>query len=447
VSNSHPHVHTCLALAATFHLLGFAQAVDGVGEGSAQPVTIDDIAAGIQRHIDDASRTNGGYFKVQFQHKELSLQLVRVHLEYLSDLGGGVHFACVDLVGTDGPVYDVDFFMKGPPGHMTVTETTVHKINGRPLYLWQQKKDGTWRRVPAKNAPPRLLGVIHGADEFDFVYRATLPEMTGGARLWLPLAASNTFQQVEIRDIKTPVPWQELQERANGNKVLFLALQPADSGKTIEIRYHVRRFEKSEYAVHEPGVARYLNPESLVPSNQTFRAIALQVTHGETNDMARARALYDHVIDKVRYARYGSGWGRGDAVYACAACSGNCSDFHAYFIALARAVGIPARFSIGAAIPSERNDGGIDGYHCWAEFYADGKWVPVDLSEANKNSSLTDYYFGHHPANRIELSTGRDLVVDPEPASGPINFLAYPLLEVDGKVVKVPIQFLFQRHG
>ena len=51
---------------------------------------------------------------------------------------------------------------------------------------------------------------------------------------------------------------------------------------------------------------------------------------------------------------------------------------------MARSVGIPARFAIGAAIPSERDDGGTDGYHCWAEFYADGKWWPIDVSEADK---------------------------------------------------------------
>lgn len=182
------------------------------------------------------------------------------------------------------------------------------------------------------------------------------------------------------------------------------------------------------------------------PANETFTAIAQQVTRGKTTDLARARALYDHVIEKVRYARYGSGWGVGDAVYACNAHSGNCSDFHAYFIALARSIGIPARFAIGAAIPFERNDGGIDGYHCWAEFFADGKWEPVDISEANKNSSLANYYFGHHPANRFELSKGRDLVVEPGPASGLINFLAYPVLEVDGKAVQVQTEFLFRRH-
>lgn len=408
-------------------------------------VTIDDIAAGIEKHVAEESKTNGGYFRVQFNKKELNLQLVRVHLEYLADLGSGVKFACVDLVGIDGPVYDVDFFMKGPPGAMTVTETSVHKINGKPFYTWEQRRDGTWRKVRVNKASRRLLGVINGTDEFEFIYRVKLPEFSGKAQLWLPLAASDMFQRVKIKGITAPESWRELDEHKYGNKVLFLSAGSADSGKSIEISYHVKRFEKAAYAVREPMAEKYLEPENLVPTNETFRAIAEQITKGKTTDFARARALYDHVSERLRYAKYGPGWGRGDAVYACNARSGNCSDFHAYFIALAREIGIPARFAIGAAIPSERNDGGIDGYHCWAEFFADGKWVPVDISEANKNSSLADYYFGHHPANRFELSKGRDLMVAPEPASGPINLLAYPVAEVEGKLIKVQTDFLFRR--
>lgn len=436
---------TCLA---GWPLVGFGAAAEAADPPD-QAVTIDEIASGIRQHIEEESKAHGGYFKVPFQGKELNLQLVRVHLEYLSDLGGGVHFACVDLVGKDGPVYDLDFFMQGPPGQMTVTKTSVHKINGQPLYLWEQKPDGTWHHVPVKDAPKGLLGVIHGSDRFEFIYRAHLPEITGEAKLWLPLATSSDFQRVTVEAIDAPGSWRELDESAYGNKVLFLNLKPADSGKTVEIRYRVQRFEKSEYAVREADLdlKKYLVSEVPGPAAENFRTIAEKVTRGKTDDMERARALYDHVVETVRYARYGDGWGRGDAVYACDAHSGNCSDFHAYFIALARAIGLPARFAIGAAIPSERNDGGIDGYHCWAEFFADGRWVPVDISEANKNSSLIDYYFGHNPANRFELSQGRDLVVEPGPASGPINFLAYPVLEVNGQPVDVPTQFLFRRPG
>ncbi|HEX9784013.1 MAG TPA: hypothetical protein VGA56_14930 [Opitutaceae bacterium] len=110
-------------------------------------VTIEEIAAGIEAHIAAESETGGGYFRLQHEGRGLSIELVRVHMEYLSHLGDGVSFACMDLVGTDGPVYNVDFFMKGPPGSMTVTETTVHKVDGNPLYAWAQ------RRVPRGRSP------------------------------------------------------------------------------------------------------------------------------------------------------------------------------------------------------------------------------------------------------------------------------------------------------
>ncbi|OLE60029.1 MAG: hypothetical protein AUG74_16350 [Bacteroidetes bacterium 13_1_20CM_4_60_6] len=223
--------------------------------------------------------------------------------------------------------------------------------------------------------------------------------------------------------------------------------QAPDSGKTIELRYRVLRKEKNAYPANNAEGARYLRPETLVPVNETFRTLADKAAAGKTDDLDRAKAIYDHVIGRMRYDKSGTGWGRGDAIYACDARTGNCTDFHAYFIALARSIGIPARFAIGATIPADKNEGTIDGYHCWAEFLADGRWVPVDISEAWKNPKLADYYFGHNPANRFELTKGRDLVVDPEPASGPINFLVYPLLEMNGEIVKPETTFTFRRIG
>ncbi len=405
-----------------------------------------DIQAGIEKHIDEHTRRGGGYFVLPLDDGELRLKLVRVHTEYLANLGPRRHFACVDLASADGDVYDVDFFLAGDPGAMTVTETTVHKINGQPLYVWKQKRDKTWHRAEAENAAPELLGVIEDRDAFNFQYRATLPKLKEDARMWIPLPTTDAFQTVEVLSLDTPGQRQILREQKHGNKVLFLQLVPKDSNKKITLRFGVQRIEKGVYAASTEDIARYLEPENLVPGNDTFSNIAREVVQGKTGDLVRARALYDHVIDRMRYAKFGSGWGKGDAVYACDARHGNCTDFHAYFIALARAVGIPARFAIGAAIPSARNDGGVDGYHCWAEFYTDGHWWPVDISEADKCSSLATYYFGRHPANRVEFSRGRDLVVDPGPASGPINFLAYPVLEVGGRPVPVKVEFTFTRR-
>jgi transglutaminase-like putative cysteine protease len=289
--------------------------------------------------------------------------------------------------------------------------------------------------------------IIKGADQFEFVYRVKLPGITGAARIWMPLAKTDSFQNVTVEQLNIPMKWDKVQDRDYGNEICVLSLQPSDSGKTIEMRYRVVRKEKAAYPATGTEAARYLRPEKLVPVNETFKTLAEKAAAGKTDDLERAKALYDHVISRMRYDKSGTGWGRGDAVYACDARTGNCSDFHAYFIALARSIKIPARFAIGATIPADKNEGKIEGYHCWAEFLADGKWVPVDISEAWKNPKLADYYFGHNPANRFELTKGRDLVVDPEPESGPINFLVYPLLEMNGEVIKPETTFEFRRTG
>jgi transglutaminase-like putative cysteine protease len=288
-------------------------------------------------------------------------------------------------------------------------------------------------------------GIIKGADEFEFFYRVKIPEITGTARIWIPLAKTDAFQTVSVEALNIPMQWDKVQDRDYGNDICVVNAQPRDSGKTIELRYKVLRKEKAAYPAGKTDTARYLQPEKLVPVNETFKTLAEKASAGKTDDLERAKALYDHVISRMRYDKSGTGWGRGDAVYACDARTGNCSDFHAYFIALARSINIPARFAIGATIPADKNQGKIEGYHCWAEFLAGGEWVPVDISEAWKNPKLADYYFGHNPANRFELTRGRDLVVDPEPESGPINFLVYPLLEMNGEVIKPETTFEFRR--
>jgi transglutaminase-like putative cysteine protease len=290
-------------------------------------------------------------------------------------------------------------------------------------------------------------GIVKGTDQFEFVYRVKLPEIKGEARVWIPLAKTDAFQTVNEEKLNIPVKWEKVQDRDYGNYICVLYPQPSDSGKTVEVRYRVVRKEKAAYSANSAEAARYLRPEKLVPIDETFRTLAEKATAGKTDDLDRAKALYDHVMGRMRYDKSGTGWGRGDAKYACDMRTGNCTDFHSYFIALARSIGIPARFAIGATIPADKNEGMIEGYHCWAEFLADGRWVPVDISEAWKNPKLADYYFGHNPANRFELTKGRDLVVDPEPQSGPINFLAYPLLEMNGEVTKPETTFTFRRIG
>jgi transglutaminase-like putative cysteine protease len=245
--------------------------------------------------------------------------------------------------------------------------------------------------------------------------------------------------------MSVPVEYKLIKDKEFNNTILYLEPGALQSQKTIEIAYKVKRMERGPVEDKGPVDDRYLAENRLMPVGGRFTEVANDATRGrDVNALMKARALYDYIIDNMRYMKYGD-FGKGDANYACDVRTGNCSEFHSFFISLARSSGIPARFAIGASIPSERNEGGIDGYHCWAEFYAEGKWWPIDISEANKYTALATYYFGHHPANRIEFSQGRDLIVEPGPASGPINFLAYPLLEINGKEVTTKTTFSFKR--
>ena len=107
-----------------------------------------DISAGIKSHINtERRRAADKKFHVNYRAKNLALDLIKVHDDRLSNLGGGKYFACVDMKGTDGKIYDIDFFMVVQPGKLTVTETSVHKINGKALYNWKEEK-GVWKKVP-----------------------------------------------------------------------------------------------------------------------------------------------------------------------------------------------------------------------------------------------------------------------------------------------------------
>jgi hypothetical protein len=422
------------------------QTTDIVSE--TKKVTIDDVDQGIRASIESKTKQGGGYFNFQNDTLDLSLKLVRVHTEYLSVLGPNEFFACVDLATENGDVYDMDFFLKGVPGDMQVTKTDLHKLNGKPFYTWKQGTDKTWFTVPVSQASNDLLGVKEGIDHFSFTYEVQLPELSGAARLWIPIPQDDPFQTINITSLKVPGKYEMIREPVNGNTILYANLLPEQSGQIISVSYQVERIEKAPYAEEDTDLQKYLQAGTLLPVGDRFGTIANEVIldRKANTDLTKARALYDYIIDNMRYAKQGT-YGTGDANYACDARSGNCTEFHSFFISLARSAGIPARFAVGASIPSERNEGEVDGYHCWAEFYAEGKWWPVDISEANKYTPLATYFFGHHPANRIEFSRGRDLVPDPAPKSGSINFLAYPVLEIEGKQAYAKTTFSFVRAG
>lgn len=117
---------------------------------ASKPVTMGELETAIRAQVEDAAKKAGGHFPVpdNVLNKTWKLELVRVHTDKLAHLKDNVYFACVDFRAQDGQTVDVDFYLKQKDGKLQVTDTTVHKVEGKARFAYEQEGDN-WKRVPA----------------------------------------------------------------------------------------------------------------------------------------------------------------------------------------------------------------------------------------------------------------------------------------------------------
>lgn len=291
---------------------------------------------------------------------------------------------------------------------------------------------------------------------YELEYRADLADVlasaSGGIRVWLPLPANTVHQKLLSVRAEAPWPCQETQDQL-GNRYVYVEPVAKDAKRTeVVLKVVVQRsvskgIESSSAKLDTPNdPRRYLSSQRRIPLEGKLTELATEASRGCETDAQKIRAFYDYVTGTLRYSKDGDGWGRGDALWACDAKYGNCTDFHSVFIGMARAAGIPARFEMGFPFPADKTEGDVKGYHCWAEAYdSEHGWIPVDASEAWKAKRFDDY-FGTLPSDRVEFTTGRDLVLEPPQKGDPLNFFIYPYAEVNGKPVeKVAWKLHFRR--
>lgn len=284
---------------------------------------------------------------------------------------------------------------------------------------------------------------VESADQrtFKFVYGAALTDLEPGTsvKVWLPVATSNHEQQVELVSTNLPAEFQRTREKKFGNELIYFEATANDHGEVpVEVTYLVTRNELTpdNYEPASEGQeTTFLQANTLVPTTDELRISVLGDAVPTGKPIEVAKVLYDGVDSFMKYDKPADqpGWGNGDSQWACNNGFGNCTDFHSLFISTARNLEIPARFEIGFPIPTEIGSGEVGGYHCWAKFLADKKWVPVDISEADKHPEMKSYYFGNLTADRVTFSVGRDLELEPATTAKSVNYLSYPYAEVDGK--------------
>jgi transglutaminase-like putative cysteine protease len=188
-------------------------------------------------------------------------------------------------------------------------------------------------------------------------------------------------------------PLAELRVRLSGAGGGALALASGRqrlAADTLVVRREAAAALVARYSLpaSDTGLQADLESEPLIPSgNPRIRAQARAILGGERDPPRAAELLLQWVASHVEPT---AAVRLPDAVQVLARRRGDCNEHTLLYVALARAVGLPARSAAGLLL--------VDGrfyYHAWAEVYL-GDWVAVDPT------------FGQIPADaaRVRFSIG-----------------------------------------
>ena len=318
--------------------------------------------------------------------------------------------------------------------------------------------------------------------EFNFKYNVELEKTDDKVEVWIPVPQSNEVQEISNLTLtgNDAMDCERLKEEKHGNMYYYCTSQGLDSTTVLTLSVDVIRQEHQtvDYknvnsdnyglgtknrTVFEGAVFDQIIKEANLTKDNVrgiYNYVLTGMHYGKPTDVTtdknykyydginsntdkpwlpnnidygRKKISKDEVVDIYHEAKKNKTnytYGNGNSQYACDIGVGNCTDYHSYFMSLCRTLDIPARFHMGFSIPNkdDEKEGSVGGYHCWADYYTEGKgWTPVDISEADKNPDNEDYFFGTVNQHRVEFVVGRDLQLKNRDTEE--NFFVYPIVE------------------
>jgi transglutaminase-like putative cysteine protease len=266
----------------------------------------------------------------------------------------------------------------------------------------------------------------------------------GNLRVWIPMPYEETSQGAGNAKLSGLDHWKMYTEREYRNRYAYGEISAAalEHGADIKATFHVQRFEHHaalEYETDVPGVPysvtiRLLQPDHFVPIDGVVADVAQKTAGDAMLQIDKARKVYNYVVANTKYESRSDGLSNGEALNALHDRKGDSAEIAALLVALARSAGVRARCETGYVLPSDARSGVLTEEHAWAQVYiAATGWVPVDVAAAIENQSEREFYFGAIDANRVEISAGRDIHLDPRQADGPLNYFVKAYAELDGK--------------
>lgn len=317
--------------------------------------------------------------------------------------------------------------------------------------------------APLFAAAPGVLAEAGGKASdwrtFELTYEVDLSAPKGPARLWLPLPQdAGDYQRV------LSVGWQgegEADALLQWDKtyrapIFGASWQAAEPVRTVAVTARVatrdRHMAPARRVLHSADeAALYLEPTRSIPVDGIVSDTANRIVKNHRTPEARARAIYEWVVDNTFREPRTRGCGMGDIKFMLESgnLGGKCADINSLFVGLARAAGIPARefYGVRVAESAQFRSLGKAGdistaQHCRAEFFsARHGWVAVDPADVRKavleeKRALNDpkivdlrkRLFGYWEMNWVGFNHARDFAL-PARTGEHLPYLMYPYAE------------------
>lgn len=295
------------------------------------------------------------------------------------------------------------------------------------------------------------------------LYETNLP-FKEDVRLWNPIPYDTDYQKLIKMDVKTTGKYMINKDKVYGAPILYVEFKKNDE-KQLKVTFEVEFTERSvdinklpkDNTTIPSDVALFLKPTEHIPTDWIVKEYAEKITEGKKTQLEKVQAIYDWVVENTYRDPKVKGCGPGDVrrMLETKNFGGKCTDINSLFVALCRAIGVPAREVFGLRVKPSFLSKGISSVtkdatkaqHCRAEFYL-GQWVPADPADVRKlilEENLTldhpkvklirEYLFGNWDAHWIVFNHARDFQLEPPLKSiKSINEFMYPIVEVGGEL-------------
>lgn len=295
---------------------------------------------------------------------------------------------------------------------------------------------------------------------YEITTTVNLKNSSGQSKLWLPLPLNQDtlYQRTLGHSWEGNQNNSSMRRLPDGDLEVFHCEWKDSSDGKLQLKTLVttadRHFDITKRTVapeREDILRRNLQASRLIPNDGLAFQLGERIIGRIKDPVAQAKAIYDWVVDNSIYDPALAGCGTGDVrrMLVSGRYVGRSADINGLFVAICRAVGIPARCVYGLRIAPSRlfrnlglaSDDATRGQHIRAEFYIPGYgWIPVDPSDVrraialeilsdrdSKLISLRKILFGVWEMNWIAFNVGSDITLPGKSSTQP--FLLLPQLE------------------